>query len=106
VAAFRSVWARGGARVHSFGNPYGEEFVMHLVAAVGSRIRFGYGAAIAAGVIASACGATPLEPRSTVPARNQAPASAPGTAPAAETAAVGGTVKSKPVVAGPVVPWY
>jgi hypothetical protein len=105
VAAFHGVWARGGARVHLFGNPYGKEFLMHLVAAVATRIRFGYGVAIAAGVIASACGVSPLEPLSAAPARNQAPASAPGVPAAVETGA-GGTVNSKPVIAGPVVPWY
>jgi hypothetical protein len=105
VAAFHGVWARGGARVHFFGNPYGKEFLMYLVAAVASRIRLSCGVAIAVGVFASACGASPSEPRSAAPARNQVPANVPGVPAAVETGA-GGTVNSKPVIAGPVVPWY
>jgi hypothetical protein len=56
------VWARGGARVHLFGNPYGKEFLMHLVAADRRLVRLALVVVVAGGA-ATACGESPLEPR-------------------------------------------
>jgi hypothetical protein len=62
VAAFHGVWARGGARVHFFGNPYGKEFLMDLVAADRRFVRLAL-VVVAVGGVATACGESPLEPR-------------------------------------------
>jgi hypothetical protein len=68
VAAFRSVWARGAARVHSFGNPYGKEFVMHLVAAARRLVGPALAVGVAAGLAGACNSAPPLEPLATAAA--------------------------------------
>jgi hypothetical protein len=48
--------------VHFFGNPYGKEFLMHLVAADRRFVRLALVVAIAAGLTGACDSAQPLEP--------------------------------------------
>jgi hypothetical protein len=108
VAAFHGVWARGGARVHLFGNPYGKEFLMHLVAADRRFVRLALVVAIAASLTGACNSARPLEPGGAAVASNSRVQSVAATGKQAKDTSLSGPGLGGDAArsAGHTTPWF